>query len=115
MAKIKTSFICSSCGVHSPKWQGQCHGCGQWNTLHEELLEAAGAPTTWRDTNTPVQNKPLKLDQVDLKPESRILTRDKELNRVLGGGIVPGAMVLIGGEPGIGKINFNAAGCFATQ
>lgn len=104
MAKIKTSFICSSCGVHSPKWQGQCHGCGQWNTLHEELLESAGAPTTWRDTSIPqVQNKPLKLDQVDLKPESRILTRDKELNRVLGGGIVPGGMVLIGGEPGIGK------------
>ena len=103
MAKIKTSFICSNCGVHSAKWQGQCHGCGEWNTLHEELVESSNTAATWRPQDSQIQNKPLKLSQVDLKPESRIITLDKELNRVLGGGIVPGAMVLIGGEPGIGK------------
>ncbi len=103
MAKIKSSFICSNCGVHSAKWQGQCNGCGEWNTLHEEIIESLKPPANWRPPDTQVQNKPLKLSQVDLKPESRIITLDKELNRVLGGGIVPGAMVLIGGEPGIGK------------
>ena len=103
MAKVRTSFICSNCGVHSPKWQGQCHGCGAWNTLHEEILEPALSVASWRKQEPSKQNKPLKLSQVDLTPQTRLLTRDRELNRVLGGGIVPGAMVLIGGEPGIGK------------
>lgn len=103
MAKIKTSFICSNCGVHSAKWQGQCQGCGEWNTLHEEVLQVASTASSWRLDQGQIQNKPLKLSQVDLKSETRIITRDKELNRVLGGGIVPGGMVLIGGEPGIGK------------
>lgn len=103
MAKIKTSFICSNCGVHSAKWQGQCQGCGEWNTLHEEVLQVASTASSWRLDRGQIQNKPLKLSQVDLKSETRIITRDKELNRVLGGGIVPGSMVLIGGEPGIGK------------
>ncbi|TDI72305.1 MAG: DNA repair protein RadA [Bacteroidetes bacterium] len=103
MAKIKTSFICSNCGVHSAKWQGQCQGCGEWNTLHEELIQPAKIAPTWRHDQGQIQNKPLKLSQVDLKSETRIITSDKELNRVLGGGIVPGSMVLIGGEPGIGK------------
>jgi len=103
VAKIKTSFICSNCGVHSAKWQGQCQGCGEWNTLHEELIQPAKIAPTWRHDQGQIQNKPLKLSQVDLKSETRIITSDKELNRVLGGGIVPGSMVLIGGEPGIGK------------
>jgi len=103
LAKVRTSFICSNCGVHSPKWQGQCHGCGAWNTLHEEILEPALSVASWRKQEPSKQNKPLKLSQVDLTPQTRLLTRDRELNRVLGGGIVPGAMVLIGGEPGIGK------------
>jgi DNA repair protein RadA/Sms len=103
MAKIKTSFICSKCGVHSAKWQGQCQGCGEWNTLHEEVLQVASTASSWRLDQGQIQNKPLKLSQVDLKSETRIITSDKELNRVLGGGIVPGSMVLIGGEPGIGK------------
>lgn len=103
MAKIKTSFICSNCGVHSAKWQGQCQGCGEWNTLHEELIQPAKIAPTWRHDQGQIQNKPLKLSQVDLKSETRIIASDKELNRVLGGGIVPGSMILIGGEPGIGK------------
>ena len=103
MAKVKTSFICSNCGVHAAKWQGQCHGCGQWNTLEEELIQPASQVVKWRDAGATTQSKPLSLSQVDLKPENRIYTKDNELNRVLGGGIVPGSMVLIGGEPGIGK------------
>ena len=102
LAKVKTSFVCSNCGVHSAKWQGQCHGCGEWNTLHEEVLEPASEPA-WRKPESKPQNKPLKLSEVDLTPETRTITGDPELNRALGGGIVPGAMVLIGGEPGIGK------------
>jgi DNA repair protein RadA/Sms len=103
MSKIKTSFVCSKCGTHSAKWQGQCNGCGEWNTLHEETVETAATAHSWRQNQNQTKNRPLKLSQVDLKPESRKITVDKELNRVLGGGIVPGAMVLIGGEPGIGK------------
>jgi DNA repair protein RadA/Sms len=103
MAKVKTSFVCSNCGVQTAKWQGQCHGCGEWNTLHEEVLEPANTNAGWQKHEHPVQHKPLKLSQVDLAPESRIITGDHELDRALGGGIVPGAMVLIGGEPGIGK------------
>lgn len=103
MAKVKSTFVCSSCGVHSAKWQGQCHGCGEWNTLHEEVLEPVAASANWRQEENKPQNKPLKLSEVDLAPHSKISTTDKELNRTLGGGIVPGAMVLIGGEPGIGK------------
>ena len=102
MAKVKSTFVCSSCGVQSPKWQGQCHGCGEWNTLVEEVLRKE-APATWKDPGSGSANTPVILDQVDLKPEQRLVSPDTELNRVLGGGIVPGAMVLIGGEPGIGK------------
>ncbi|MDH3709234.1 MAG: DNA repair protein RadA [Cyclobacteriaceae bacterium] len=102
MAKIKTSFVCSSCGVSSPKWQGQCHGCGEWNTLHEEVFTKE-VPAGWKDQGEHSANRPMVLSQVDLKPEQRLITADSELNRVLGGGIVSGAMVLIGGEPGIGK------------
>ncbi len=103
MAKVKTSYVCSNCGVHSAKWQGQCHGCGAWNTLHEEVLEPASVAASWKKQEHQTQSKPLKLSQVDLRPQTRLVTGDDELDRVLGGGIVPGAMVLIGGEPGIGK------------
>ncbi len=102
MAKQKTSFVCSNCGTHSAKWQGQCNGCGEWNTLNEEVLEPA-ITTAWKPEAEKRQNKPLRLTEVKMNQESRITTNDAELNRTLGGGIVPGAMILIGGEPGIGK------------
>ena len=102
MAKQKTSFVCSNCGTHSAKWQGQCNGCGEWNTLNEEVLEPA-LTTAWKPEAEKRQNKPLRLTEVKMNQESRITTNDAELNRTLGGGIVPGAMILIGGEPGIGK------------
>lgn len=105
MAKQKISFVCSNCGTRSAKWQGQCHGCGEWNTLQEELLNPVGGNNTggWKSDDKKVQNKPLRLSEVALTPQSRIVTADTELNRTLGGGVVPGAMTLIGGEPGIGK------------
>ncbi len=103
MAKIKTSFVCSSCGVNASKWQGQCNSCGEWNTLHEEVTTKESQSVQWKSPGETTSNKPLTLNQVDLKREQRMITPDQELNRVLGGGIVPGAMVLIGGEPGIGK------------
>ena len=103
MAKVKTTFVCSNCGVQSPKWQGRCHSCGEWNTLVEEVLQTSTSGEGWRNQDQKKQSKPVKLSQVDLAPQTRWHTGDTELDRVLGGGIVPGAMVLIGGEPGIGK------------
>lgn len=106
MAKIKTSFFCQSCGAQSAKWLGKCPNCGEWNTYVEEVVqkEAAGSAPTWRSTtSTQVAAKPRALADINYEEEARIVTQDQELNRVLGGGIVPGSMVLIGGEPGIGK------------
>ncbi|MBO9131065.1 DNA repair protein RadA [Bacillus sp. 165] len=104
MAKRKTKFVCQSCGYESAKWMGKCPGCGAWNTLVEEL---EAQTTSKRLTfNTGLQSefaKPRPLMEVETKQEARIFTRFQELNRVLGGGIVNGSLVLIGGDPGIGK------------
>ena len=103
MNKVKTSFFCQSCGTQHAKWQGQCNSCKEWNTLSEEVIEKS-VKKAWKSSqkNTQVV-RPLKIDQIDIKQESRINTGDQELNRVLGGGIIPGALMLLGGEPGIGK------------
>tara|TARA_B110000027_G_scaffold34164_1_gene37835 strand:- start:8 stop:1366 length:1359 start_codon:yes stop_codon:yes gene_type:complete len=103
MSKIKTSFFCQSCGSQHTKWQGQCNACKQWNTLTEEVVEKAGKKNWKTDTKTPRTSIPIKVNEILTTAESRIDTRDIELNRVLGGGIVPGALMLLGGEPGIGK------------
>ena len=103
MSKIKTSFFCQSCGSQHTKWQGQCNACKQWNTLTEEVVEKAGKKNWKTDTKTPRTSTPIKVNEILTTAESRIDTRDIELNRVLGGGIVPGALMLLGGEPGIGK------------
>lgn len=111
MAKSKTVYVCSECGMDSPKWVGKCPSCGAWNTMKEMVIrpETPGAVNTERrarqaltgiDRSNP---QPIALSQVEAKEEPRILTADGELNRVLGGGIVPGSITLIGGEPGIGK------------
>ena len=103
MNTVKTSFFCQSCGTQHAKWQGQCNSCKEWNTLSEEVIEKS-AKKVWKSSqkiNGVI--KPLKIDQIDTKQESRINTSDQELNRVLGGGIIPGALMLLGGEPGIGK------------
>lgn len=105
MSKIKTAFFCQNCGTQYSKWQGQCNACKEWNTIVEEIIQKeekkdwkiATAPDAKRAT------KPLKVHEIDSAEEIRLDTRDGELNRVLGGGIVPGSLILLGGEPGIGK------------
>lgn len=106
MAKTKTAYFCQSCGFETAKWLGKCPSCGQWNTFVEEVVEKSSAaiPTWKTDTaGTRKLSKPNKVDDIQSSTERRILTGDKELDRVLGGGLVEGSLVLIGGEPGIGK------------
>lgn len=105
MAKIKSSFFCQGCGHESAKWLGKCPGCGSWNTFVEEVItKDEPSKTDWRqDTGRTKAVKAKTLSEIETVPEYRIDANDQELNRVLGGGIVPGSLVLIGGEPGIGK------------
>ncbi len=104
MAKQKTAFFCQSCGTQSPKWQGKCPGCGEWNTLVEEVL-VAKEEQNWQEEKSIKlsKSKPVLIDEIKIDHEQRIKTNDHELDRVLGGGLVRGSLVLIGGEPGIGK------------
>lgn len=102
MVKKKTKFVCSSCGYESAKWMGRCPGCGEWNQMVEET-EITGKPKrTFMHSDTTMA-KPSRLIDVETSQEPRVETDLKELNRVLGGGVVPGSLVLIGGDPGIGK------------
>jgi DNA repair protein RadA/Sms len=106
MAKVKTSFFCQNCGAESAKWIGKCPSCGEWNTYVEELIhkEESGRGD-WKEgfSKRKKNVSPKKLDEIAFEEQPRIITKDAELDRVLGGGIVPGSLVLIGGEPGIGK------------
>lgn len=104
MAKVKTAWFCQNCGTQSSKWMGKCGACGEWNTFVEEVVESspAAAPSmSYGRKNSAVA--PVVLSNVEASENQRIVTTDIELNRVLGGGIVPGSLVLLGGEPGIGK------------
>ncbi|MEQ9592710.1 MAG: DNA repair protein RadA [Cyclobacteriaceae bacterium] len=105
MAKTKTVYFCQSCGYESAKWIGKCPSCDSWNTFSEEVLEKADkASTAWRqESGRSKVQKPKRLEEIQTTSGIRIPTPDNELNRVLGGGIVPGSLILIGGEPGIGK------------
>jgi len=106
MAKTKIAYFCQSCGFESAKWLGKCPSCAQWNTFVEEVIEKPNtAVPNWKTNSTTQQraNKPVQVADIVFNEEHRILTPDKEFNRVLGGGIVAGSLVLIGGEPGIGK------------
>jgi len=107
MAKTKIAYFCQSCGFESAKWLGKCPSCQQWNTFVEEVIEKDNkAIPAWKvSSSTTMQraNKPVEVADITFSEEERLLTPDKEFNRVLGGGIVPGSLVLIGGEPGIGK------------
>ena len=117
MAKDKTAYVCSHCGQESPKWIGKCPSCGQWNTFKEIRIAAdtatskahqAAATASTRAGNLGLglrseRNRTLLLREISSKDEPRIDLKDQELNRVLGGGLVPGSIVLLGGEPGIGK------------
>ena len=104
MSKIKTSFFCQNCGAQYSKWQGQCNSCKEWNTIVEEVIQKE-EKTSWKPASSEVKkaSKPLRIAEIDTTQEVRMDTTDGELNRVLGGGIVPGSLILLGGEPGIGK------------
>ncbi len=105
MAKSKSVFVCKNCGVESVKWVGRCPSCGEWNSFVEEIVRKESvAPQHLAYVSSPQNvNKPQLLADIELSSEKRIDTCCGEFNRVLGGGLVPGSMVLIGGEPGIGK------------
>lgn len=104
MAKTKTAFFCQNCGTQFAKWAGQCSSCKAWNTLTEEVVQKADTGS-WRSPG-PLDRqpaKPLRIPEIPLTGEQRLDSLDQEFNRVLGGGLVPGSLVLLGGEPGIGK------------
>jgi len=106
MSKIKTAFFCGNCGYESTKWLGKCPSCNQWNTFIEEVVDKGNnkTPDNWKTYNTGKRTtSTIALSDVSSKEEKRIVTTDPELNRVLGGGIVHGSIVLVAGEPGIGK------------
>jgi DNA repair protein RadA/Sms len=103
MAKAKTVYTCSECGGQSPKWQGQCPHCGEWNTLIEGVAEAPAAKTGNRYSAVGGAGKLLAIDEIEARDEPRVASGVAEFDRVLGGGLVPGGVVLIGGDPGIGK------------
>src|SRR6266498_4283759 len=103
MSKIKTAFFCQNCGYESVKWLGQCPSCDQWNTFVEELIQKENVKNniSWKNNDVTKRiNKTIALHEISSSEETRISTSDTELNRVLGGGIVPGSIVLIAGEPG---------------
>lgn len=103
--KTKSAFFCQNCGYESPKWAGKCPSCGEWNTFVEEPVikpsKNGGSPVSWETVDH--SNKIQSIEAIEPGEEYRILLPDAELNRALGGGLVPGSIVLIGGEPGIGK------------
>lgn len=105
-AKDKTVYVCSECGFDSPKWSGKCPSCGQWNTMKEMTIRATPQSQTIRKAASDPKGKesrPMNLSEIQTMDEARIDMMDNELNRVLGGGLVKGSIVLLGGEPGIGK------------
>ena len=106
MAKIKSAFFCQQCGYETPKWTGKCPSCGAWNSFVEEVIQrddkANKQNTEWDDAAKDLR-KARKLSEITPQADTRMITPDPELNRVLGGGVVPGSVILVAGEPGIGK------------
>ena len=104
MAKTKTAFFCQNCGTQYAKWVGQCSACKEWNTVVEELVQKPDK-TAWKTRSNTARKKakPVLVKEISIEREVRLDTFDLEFNRVLGGGIVPGSLVLLGGEPGVGK------------
>ncbi len=103
MAKEKTSYVCSNCGYDSPKWYGKCPSCGAWDTFEEIKIRKEPTSKTYQSPKSEQRQKPLPIREIEAAEEPRFDLHDAELNRVLGGGLVRGSLVLLGGEPGIGK------------
>ncbi|MDB4894489.1 MAG: repair protein RadA, partial [Firmicutes bacterium] len=103
MAKAKTLFICQECGQESARWLGKCPGCDNWNTMVEEVVAPAAQARPGISPGLSLGEKPVQISQVTSEDAPRFATGLGELDRVLGGGIVPGSLVLVGGDPGIGK------------
>ena len=104
MAKTKTTFFCQNCGTQYAKWLGQCNACKSWNTIVEEVIQR-DEKRNWKQVGqSEIKSiKAVKISEIELNKEDRISTNNSELDRVLGGGLVKGSMLLLGGEPGIGK------------
>ena len=102
MSKVKSTFCCQNCGAQHSKWLGQCSACKEWNTIVEEIIKKENTPTLGL-TKDQLSSKIQLIGDVDFNNDPRLNIADEEFNRVLGGGIVPGSLILIGGEPGIGK------------
>lgn len=104
MANLKTTFFCQNCGAQSTQWMGKCKSCGEWNTIVEEVVsKPKPSQANWENEKSIRVNKAQAISDISLQSRARIKTSDNELNRVLGGGIVAGSLILLGGEPGIGK------------
>ena len=101
-AKLKRTFFCTACGYETPKWMGKCPSCGEWNTIIEHVVAKESAASSARLVSAP-KAEPQRVQDITEQTTHRIDTGLKELNRVLGGGLVPGSLILLGGEPGIGK------------
>ncbi|HMT34477.1 MAG: DNA repair protein RadA [Bacteroidetes bacterium] len=115
MAKQKTSFFCQTCGAESAKWQGKCPSCNEWNTIVEEIIIKENKKESWDPIQEKNAPKSKKLQDVSTIETQRIITHDAELNRVLGGGIVAGSVILVAGEPGIGKSTLFLQACLQMQ
>jgi DNA repair protein RadA/Sms len=102
MSRQKVKYTCQACGYESPKWMGKCPGCLAWNSLQEEI-EVSSRSSKNMYSHSPLADKPISISEIQSTSESRITTSYSEFNRVLGGGIVPGSLILVGGDPGIGK------------
>lgn len=103
MAKEKTAYVCTECGYDSPKWAGRCPSCGTWNSMKEQVIRPTATDKRAAPGFSFEKARPLTLNEIATGDDPRIDMHDEELNRVLGGGLVPGSLVLLGGEPGIGK------------
>ena len=103
MSKVKTTFFCQNCGSQYDKWVGKCTACNEWNTISEEVISKPILSYVKSTFNTTRTSKPQQLDNIELSDIPRIKLPGTELNRVLGGGLVPGSLILFGGDPGIGK------------
>ena len=107
MAKVKKIYVCTNCGANSPKWVGNCPSCNEWNTYQEEVLlkntPQEEKKKIWQGSANGKGPAPVPLTEITAGDTQRLVTPDNELNRVLGGGVVSGSLVLVGGQPGIGK------------